>query len=207
MAQLPEKNLFMMCPAPRPDAYAPFPGGFRVRQMGEADLSVWTAMPFDVSGDAERFRTYMEGYVERVYGPDMERSFGQTAVVEQRGRVVGVCTRWRAYDLIETIQWLKVAPEFEGRGLGRALMSRVLEGAQWPVYLHTQPESFRAVGLYADLGFHLLEGERFGRRVNHLHESMPYLEERMGRENFEKLTTAPAPESFLRVMAKATTDD
>lgn len=162
---------------------------------------------FDNCRVAETYQPYMEGYVSRVYGQDLERFFRQTTVVEQDGRMVGVCTRWKAYGKIETVQWLKVQPEREGTGLGRALMSRLLEHAEFPVYLHTQPESFRAVGLYADMGFLLLEGEAFGGRVNHVEQSMPYLKEHMTPQAFRRLTTVEAPASFVQVMAEVQTDD
>lgn len=207
VAELPDKNLFMMCPERRPDTFAPFPDGFSVRRMKASDLPAWMAMPFDNPREAETYHPYMEEYVARVYGQDFERFFRQTTVVEQDGRMVGVCTRWKAYGKIETVQWLKVQPECEGIGLGRALMSWLLEHAEFPVYLHTQPESFRAVGLYADMGFLLLEGEAFGGRVNHVEQSMPYLKEHMTPQAFRRLTTVEAPASFSQVMAKVQTDD
>lgn len=207
MGGLPDKNLFMMCPEYWPATFGPFPDGFLVREMKEADLPAWMAMPFDNPRDAKAHHSYMEQYVTRVYGPDLHRFFDQTTVVEQDGHMVGVCTRWKAYGKIETVQWLKVKPECEGVGLGRALMSRLLEHAEFPVYLHTQPESFRAIGLYADMGFLLLDGERFGGRVNHLDESMPYLQQRMTPQAFRKLRTTAAPASFLEVMAEAQTND
>lgn len=157
MGGLPDKNLFMMCPERRPETFGPFPDGFLVREMTEADLPAWMAMPFDDPRDAEAHRPYMEEFVTRVHGPDLERFYDQTTVVEQNERMVGVCTRWKAYGKIETVQWLKVKPECEGIGLGRALMSRLLEDAQFPVYLHTQPESFRAIGRYTDAPASFLE--------------------------------------------------
>lgn len=197
----------MMCPERRAETCAPFPDSFFIRKLKGADLPEWMAMPFDDPRDDTAHRPYMEEFVTRVYGPDLERFYDQTTVVEQDGRMVGVCTRWKAYGKIDTVQWLKVKPEYEGIGLGRALMSRLLEHAEFPVYLHTQPESFRAIGLYADMGFLLLEGERFGERVNHLDEGMPYLREHMTPRAFRKLKTGPAPASFLDLMAEAKTTD
>jgi ribosomal protein S18 acetylase RimI-like enzyme len=207
MEDLPDKNVFMMCREPRPHALAPFPTGFSVRQMGASDLPAWMAMPFDDPRDAAVHRPFMEDYVSRVYGGAMDRFFAQTMIVEQGGHMVGVCTRWKAYGALETVHWLKVKPEWEGAGVGRALMTHLLEHAEFPVYLHTQPESFRAIGLYVDLGFVLLEGERFGRRVNHLDASTSYLEQHLRPDAVQKLETVEAPEHFRRVTARADTEE
>ncbi|WP_444685740.1 N-acetyltransferase family protein [Alkalicoccus luteus] len=179
MAQLPEINLFMVCHEPNRKAFTAFPSDVSVRSMRAEDLPAWMAMPFDDPADASAYRPFMEEYVKRVYSSDMERFFRQTTIVEDEKRIIGVCTRWKAYGKLETVHWLKTVPDWEGKGIGRALMTQLLEEAKLPVYLHTQPESYRAVGLYADIGFQLLTGERFGTRINHLEESMSYLQANM----------------------------
>lgn len=203
MPELPDKHIFMMCPAPRPDRFAAFPAGFSVREMSRSDLPAWMAMPFDDPSEAATHRPFMERYVARVYGADLDRFLERTAVVERDGRIAGVCTGWKTYGKIETVHWLKVKSEWEGLGLGRALMTRILEEAEFPVYLHTQPDSFRAIGLYADLGFKLLEGERFGLRTNHLAEGMAYLEQQMLPQKFRLLETVAAPGAFVQLVDQA----
>ena len=49
--------------------------------------------------------------------------------------------------------------EYEGKGIGRALLSYVMQSLpqnEYPVFLHTHPASFRAIKLYSDMGFKLL---------------------------------------------------
>ncbi|MFC4737892.1 GNAT family N-acetyltransferase [Bacillus daqingensis] len=207
MEQLPEKNLFMVCHDPNRKAFAAFPDAVSVRSMQAADLQAWMAMPFDHPMDAEAYRPYMEEYVERVYGADMDRFFRQTAIVEDGEQMIGVCTRWKAYGKLDTVHWLKTVPDWEGRGIGRALMTQLLERAELPVYLHTQPESYRAVGLYTDLGFQLMEGDRFGTRLNHLEESLPYLKVKMKPELYAKLQVVKAPAAFVNIIREAETEE
>ena len=75
---------------------------------------------------------------------------------------------WRSYGKINTIGWFRVLPEYEEHGLGRALLSEILKDADYPVYLHTQPTSARAIKLYSDFGFKLLTDPIIGYRKNEL---------------------------------------
>jgi hypothetical protein len=72
----------------------------------------------------------------------------------------------------------------------------------YPVYLHTQPGSFRAVKLYSDFGFSLLAGEKFGSRKNDLTECLPILEQFMPIKYFQKLTITEAPPEFVKALNK-----
>jgi GNAT superfamily N-acetyltransferase len=72
-------------------------------------------------------------------------------VCDANDRPIATCFAWKAYDRITTIHWLKVAKEYEGIGSGRALLSIVMQGLsedEYPVFPHTQPGSFRAIGFW-----------------------------------------------------------
>ncbi|NJP36213.1 GNAT family N-acetyltransferase [Alkalicoccus luteus] len=177
MEQLPEKNLFMCCHEPNKKAFAAFPAGVHVRSMTAHDLPTWMAMPFDDPADASAYRPFMEEYVKRVYSSDMKCFFRQTLIVEDDKRIIGVCTRWKAYGKLETVHWLKTVPEWEGHGIGRALMTQ------------------------------LLAGERFGTRINHVEESMSYLQANMKPELYAKLQIVKAPAAFVQIMDEAETEE
>lgn len=70
----------------------------------------------------------------------------------------------------------------------------------YPVYLHTQPSSYRAIKLYTDFGFAFLTDPIIGYRKNDLEESLPVLKAYMPQEYFEKLQFAKAPEDFLEAV-------
>ena len=72
---------------------------------------------------------------------------------------------------------------------------------EYPVYLHTQPSSYRAIKLYTDFGFSLLTGGRVGQRENQLAQSLPILREVMPPAAYGRLTFAPAPEELLSAAA------
>ena len=88
-------------------------------------------------------------------------------------------------------------PEYEGNGLGRALLSRVLQDAEYPVYLHAQPTSVRAIKLYSDFGFRLITDPMIGFRENNLTESLPVLKEIMAAADYAALQTVAANPAFL----------
>ena len=102
-----------------------------------------------------------------------------------------------------TIHWYKIRKEYEGHGLGRALLSAVMKDIpeeDYPVYLHTQPGSYRAIKLYTDFGFALLTDKQVGFRENELEIGLPYLREKMPERDFARLRFERAPEDFLQAV-------
>ena len=104
---------------------------------------------------------------------------------------------WRSYRQINTVAWLAVIPEYEGRGLGRALISKILSDTKFPVYLHTQPTSARAIKLYSDFGFKLVTNPTVGYRKNDIEKSLEYLHAVLPPADFKKLRFATANEELL----------
>ena len=204
--EIPDKNIFMMCEALNRHALSELPGGFSVRNCRREELSIWKAMPFDNPEQAKEYDGFMTDFFRTTYGDREDEFFAKTLFVcDVRDKPVATCLLWKAYDEFNTIHWFKVLKEYEGRGLGRALLSiimRDLKRTDYPVYLHTQPGSFRAIKLYSDFGFALLPGERFGSRKNDLDECLPILEEFMPRKYFQNLKIAKAPDEFEKALDK-----
>jgi hypothetical protein len=109
--------------------------------------------------------------------------------------------------VVEVINKLEIF--INERGIGRALLSIVmqkLEQHDYPVYLHTQPSSFRAIKLSSDFGFSLLSDDKIGSRKNDLDECMPILEEFMPPEFFQQLRITAAPKEFIDAVDKYNTN-
>ncbi len=209
MDELPDTNIFMMCERLNRAALAPLPPGYHARTCRPDELAIWKAMPFDDAASAAAHAPFMDAFFATTYGGKEERFFASTRFVcDADDRPVATCGLWRAYDAITTVHWLKVVRAHEGRGIGRAVLSLVLEGLpadRYPVYLHTQPESHRAIKLYSDFGFDLLAGERFGARRNDLDEGLAYLRRHMPEAEVQKLRVRQPPQAFLDVVDRATT--
>ena len=161
-------NLFMMCRAPREEAFAPLPAGFHFDLCRREELETWMRFPFDTQEEARQYAPFMARYFQNVYAAKEAEFFARCLFVrEASGAPVGTAFLWRAYGRVNTLHWLKVRREYEGRGIGRALLTRLLmplAPEEYPVYLHTQPSSYRAIKLYTDFGFALLTDARIGPR-------------------------------------------
>src|SRR5699024_5149220 len=119
---------------------------------------------------------------------------------------IGTCFVWKSYNTIYTLHWFKVLKEYEGRGIGRALLSIVMKSLskdEYPIFLHTHPSSYRAIKLYSDFGFCLLSDPLIGSRKNDLEECLPILEKYMTRSDFNKLKIIKAPQFFMNAVSSA----
>ncbi|MCE7982926.1 MAG: GNAT family N-acetyltransferase [Caldilinea sp. CFX5] len=198
-------NIFMMCKQVNRQAFSSLPPGFAVRTLRQDELDTWKAMPFDDNYTAEQ-AAYMDAFFRITYAAQEATFFARTLVVcDPNDQIVGTCFLWKAYGLFNTVHWFKVVKAYEGRGIGRALLSILFQGvtdADLPIYLHTQPESFRAIKLYSDFGFELLTDQRIGQRDNHIEQCLPFLQAQMPRQDYEQLRFTTAPAAFIAGMAR-----
>jgi GNAT superfamily N-acetyltransferase len=208
MEALPDKNLFMMCKALRKEALSDLPTGYSVRSCRPEELPIWKSMPFDDALTAAEYEGFMEQYFQTTYGGKEDVFFANTLFVcDAKDHPIATGLVWRAYDAFMTLHWFKVVKAYEGRGIGRALLSilmRNVKEADYPVYLHTQPESYRAIKLYSDFGFSLLTGSTFGSRQNDLEECLPILKNCMPEQAFQQLRIVEPPESFGEFLTTTT---
>lgn len=201
MNKIEDSNLFMICKSINKNALSDIPNGYHIRNCKRDELNLWFEFPFDNEEDKKNYRNFMEQYFKDVYGNNEKLFFDKCLFIcDDNDTPIGTCFAWKAYNLITTIHWFKVKKEYEGQGIGRALISYVLNSIDYkdfPIYLHTQAGSFRAIKLYSDLGFVLLTDEKIGCRENHLNITLPYLKEKMPLKYFNKLKFDKAPKEFL----------
>ncbi|GIN72924.1 hypothetical protein J14TS2_33990 [Bacillus sp. J14TS2] len=199
--EIPDKNLFMMCYALNTQAIKKLSKEFHVRHCQKNELDQWKAMHFDTPELAKKYHDFMTDYVNKVYLPKGDLFFEKCLFIcNAEDQPVGTCFAWKSYQTISTLHWFKVLKEYEGMGLGRALLSIVMESLSeedYPLFLHTQPSSYRAIKLYSDFGFSLLSDPIIGKRHNDLEECLPILAHYMPKSDFENLRIAQAPQFFL----------
>jgi len=202
--QIPDKNIFMMCSKLNHDAVSKMPKGFHVRYCRENELDTWKALHFDTPELAEEYYDYMTQFFYDVYLPKGDLFYKRCLFVcNADDHPVGTCFVWKSYNAIWTLQWFKVLKEFEGRGIGRALLSIVMTSLtedELPLFLHTQPSSYRAIKLYSDFGFHLISDPVIGSRRNEIDECMPILKKYMPTSDYNKLRFVRAPQFFLNAV-------
>lgn len=195
--------MFMMCERLVTSEFSALPVGYRIRSSRPDELGVWKAFPFDTAAEAAANDSYMTAYFNDVYSGREAAFFEATKFIcDADGTTVATCAIWPAYGCLTTVHWLKVRKSHEGLGIGRALLSELLRdipSRKFPVYLHTQPGSFRAIKLYSDLGFQILDNDTGQWRNDYL-EAMHELRERMPADVFARLGVTTAPDPFVEIV-------
>jgi ribosomal protein S18 acetylase RimI-like enzyme len=205
--EMPDKNLFMVCSHLYRNALTELSKEYHIRNCKENELDIWKAMPFDEPETARKNHDFMTEYFNNVYGNKKEKFFNKCMFVcNKNDQPVGTCFLWKAYEKINTIHWFKIIREYEGQGIGRALLSTIMKNTteeDYPIYLHTQPSSYRAIKLYSDFGFKLINDPIIGIRKNDLTECLPLLKENMPEKDYTKLKITKAPKEFLEIVNKS----
>jgi len=186
-------NLFMQCEKPDKTAFRELPDGFFIRLCRRDELEIWKRVVAE-----EQYVGYVTEYYGKVYAKHDNEFFRRCLFVCNADDIPVASTFiWRSYKKINTVGWFRVLPEYEGCGLGRALLSEIFKGTDFPVYLHTQPTSARAIKLYSDFGFKFLTDPVIGYRKNDLLESLPYLQKVLPESDYAKLRFAEADKALL----------
>lgn len=89
-------------------------------------------------------------------------------VKDSAGNLVGAATLWTGDIFGETwqrVHWVAVHPDHQGKGLAKCMLARMLElykelECNTPIYLTTQTKTYRAVRIYAQMGFVSYMGEK-----------------------------------------------
>jgi len=198
---IPDLNIFMMCDKLNNSAISKLPTDFSIRKCTPNDLKLWKEFPFDNEEEKNKYHDFMTNYFNDVYGSNVDEFYNRCLFVydDLSNKPVATCFIWKAYSRINTIHWFKTLKEYEGKGLGRALLSYIMKSLNdedYPVYLHTQPGSFRAIGLYSDFGFKIVTNQKIGYRKNDYKKCLPILKQFMKKEHFDNLKFIEAPNFF-----------
>jgi GNAT superfamily N-acetyltransferase len=81
----------------------------------------------------------------------LSQTLGQGIIAEENGRIIGTAMWWPYGDAFATCGGIIVSPAMQGRGLGRALMTRLLEATGERAVLLSSTEAGRR--LYQSFGF------------------------------------------------------
>jgi GNAT superfamily N-acetyltransferase len=207
--EIPEYNIFMMCERLNDNALTELKNDFYFRNCRPDELELWKAFPFDSERVPSEYEDFMNQIIKDSYSGMMDTFFRNTLFAcTNEGKPIATCSYWKAYGKINSIHWLKTIKAYEGRGIGRAILSEILrrfDSTDYPIYIHTQPGSFRAIKLYSDVGFQLLQGGQFGTRTNELGKCLPILRQFMPKKDFDNLRIVDTPDSVMKLLAHETT--
>ena len=186
---IPFYNMIMRCDRILPMEIT-LPAGYVIRPYQPGDEETWAALHAATGDwvDAQEAKDYFLAH----YAEKPERTL---AAISPEGEAVGVITAWtddRGGQCVRSIHWLAVAEAHQRKGLGRALVKSCLqllrrEDNAAPVYLHTQPWSWKAVLLYASLGFRMHRQDTFAAYENQFDLAMAELRKLLTAEQYAAL--------------------
>lgn len=188
---IPFYNTILRC-----DRYTPteviLPDGFSIVPYRGGYEKAWAKLEYaieDFDSEAEA-----ESYFVSTYLPDGEKRKNCLFLLNPEKQVIGSCIAWqdrRGNQLVSSLHWLVVEEEYQGRGLGKALCLAVMNlfarGGGNPVYIHTQPWSWKAILLYISIGFRLQQTDTFSHYENQYDKAMETLKSVVPEMLFERM--------------------
>ena len=157
---LPYVGIYMKRPAGTPFTPEPLPAGFRFSFYKNGDEASWAKIETSVLEFDSEFEALL--YFKGKFKPEIDELVKRCLFIEtEKGKKIATATAWWHYIQGERRAWLfwvAVTPEYQGLGLGKALISEVtklmleLEG-DVDLYLHTQTWSHKAFRIYEKFGY------------------------------------------------------
>ena len=189
---IPFFDIIMRCD--KPNIVQPtLPDGFYFDTYRDGDDEAWARMEL-FAGD---FKTYeiALGYFRSAYLTRRDELEKRIIIVRnQAGEAVCSCIAWKTFrndQEASALQWLVTAEGYEGFGLAKAVVfktvNRYCQLREAPIWLHTQPWSYKAVWLYFQAGFRITAKDQFQTFNNRFTEAMPVLETLIPKDKMKLL--------------------
>ena len=168
------------------------PNGFSIVPYKSGYEKAWAELEYSI-GDFESLEE-AESYFISTYLQNRSLLNNILFLLNEDNLIVGSCIAWqdkRKESIVSSLHWLVVNEEYQGRGLGKALcyatMNRFKEQGNFPVYVHTQPWSWKAIFLYLSIGFKLQKTDTFSHYENEYYKAMTALKRVVTSKQFELL--------------------
>lgn len=194
-----DNHIFMLCRQLNPQAFAGLDSKYTVRKLNRGELDIWKTIHFDTESDKEAYKSFMDEYFQNHYAEREKEFFRRCFVLCENDTILGTCFTWKNKAGIWTLHWFKVKNEHVYRGLGRQLLSYVLQAFDMkhsPILLHTHPVSYAAIKLYSDFGFSFVTDSKVGNRENQLEESKGTLRRGLGERVYNSISTTRLPKEM-----------
>ena len=174
---LPYYSIIMKRPGGAPIPDYPLPEGFSYVMYEPGDELPWA----EIETSVKEFDHVEDAlaYFKKRFMPYPDELARRCMFIEDRaGDKIATLTTWWSYTGVRRdpwLHWIALKPEYQGQGLGKALVSRgmqmmvEIEGDR-DVYLSTQTWSYKAVGLYKKVGFEYTAEKGLGGYANDQYE-------------------------------------
>ena len=190
---IPYYNVIMRYDGPLQCTPPSVPENYFVTGYRYGDELRWAQMEV-LNNDFDTFENGVKYFMNR-YLVERDKLLDRfIGVRNHEGKLVGAVICWndvRNDESVSTVHWLITDPEIQGKGIGtflvRMLVYKFSELKALPIYLHTQPWSYTAVGIYSSIGFKLLKTDSFRGYTNQSKEALPILKKYMKKAQYIKL--------------------
>jgi len=188
---IPFCNTIMKCSDYSP-RHVELPDGFSIVSYQRGYEKEWAKLEyaigdFDSLEEAEKY--FIETYLQKV-----ELFPNILFAMNKDNDIIGSCIAWqdmKGTNSVSSLHWLVVDERYQRIGLGRALciavMNIYVERGALPVYIHTQPWSWKAILMYTSLGFKLQKTDAFSHYENEYEKAMIELGKIVTAEQYELL--------------------
>jgi len=157
---IPHIGVLMTCLNPTGYPHCPLPSGYSLRAYESGMEQDWAILQTSV----EHMETVDEALARfhAEYGEDMETLKDRAIFVYgPEGRLAASAVLWYGNHFgrrLPRIHWVAVAPEEQGKGLCKALMTILMDmyhklGLTGGLYLTSQTWSYKALNIYRQFGF------------------------------------------------------
>ena len=169
------------------------PDGYSFKMYDEGDEKYWSKLEYEI-GDFSSVEE-AEMYFKTNYCNQFDELKKRCVfVVDAYDDFVGSCIAWhdlKGNDTVASLHWLVVSPEHQGKHIGLALCQKVMnifnERNETPIYIHTQPWSYKAILLYIKLGFKIQKTETFSHYENQYKKAIKTLENLLSKSQFNQI--------------------
>ncbi len=168
------------------------PDGFSIVSYQRGYEKEWAKLEYAI-GDFDSLEVAEKYFVE-TYLQKTESFPNILFAMNKDNEIIGSCIAWqdmRGTNSVSSLHWLVVDERYQRLGLGRALciavMNIYVERGALPVYIHTQPWSWKAILLYTSLGFKLQKTDAFSHYENEYEKAMIELGKIVTAEQYELL--------------------
>jgi GNAT superfamily N-acetyltransferase len=188
---VPFHTIIMKRPYKNAPKQISMPEGFTVRTFKPGDEIGWAeietlVLEFD---SMQQALDCHKGYLS--YIDELRKR--QWFAVSPNGIIAATATAWwtpTPKGNIPVVHALGCRPEFQGQGLGRVVATKMLESfyeleQDKEVWLDTQTWSYKAIGLYLELGFIPVKKDVYNSTKNEYEQAVPILKEHMKEELFQ----------------------
>ncbi|MEI8200804.1 MAG: GNAT family N-acetyltransferase [Eubacteriales bacterium] len=170
------------------------PAGFSYRNYQEGDEKYWAETETAVLEFSSTEKASL--YFQKDFMPyESELKTRMVFITNEDGIPVANATAWwhdEQNSHQPCLHWVAVRPEYQGLGLGRAVVVKALSlfslyEPHQDIYLHTQTWSHVAVRLYMNLGFQLCRKDTLGSEPNDYESALEVLKDVLDEDTFRRL--------------------